>query len=141
MSDGKQFFDTNILVYTFDLEAPEKARRAEDLIYRALASGTGMISYQVAQEFVAVARRRFQTTLSFEEIERYWERTLRPLLMVHSSPALFGWALNLWRTHQLSWYDSLIVAAAMQGGCKILYSEDLQDGRRFGDLLIENPFL
>jgi predicted nucleic acid-binding protein len=40
----------------------------------------------------------------------------------------------------LSWYDALIVAAAMEGGCSLLYSEDLQSGRRFGDLRIENPF-
>jgi predicted nucleic acid-binding protein len=43
--------------------------------------------------------------------------------------------------NQLSWYDSLIVAAAIQGGCKILYSEDMQHGRRFGELVVENPFL
>jgi predicted nucleic acid-binding protein len=50
-------------------------------------------------------------------------------------------ALRLQGANQLAWYDSLIVAAAMQGGCKILYSEDLQHGRRFGDLVVENPFL
>jgi predicted nucleic acid-binding protein len=44
-------------------------------------------------------------------------------------------------SNQLGWYDALIVAAAIQGGCEILYSEDLQHGRRFGDLIIQNPFL
>ena len=120
MSDAKHFLDTNILVYSFDLQAPEKAKRAEDLIYRALASGMGIISYQVAQEFIAVARSRFRTPLTFDQIEHYWERTLRPLLMVHSSPALFVWAIDICRMHQLSWYDSLIIAAAQQGGCKTL---------------------
>jgi predicted nucleic acid-binding protein len=60
---------------------------------------------------------------------------------VHSSPGLFIRALDLARRDQLSWYDSLIVAAAIQGECEILYSEDLQHGRRFGDLVIQNPFL
>jgi predicted nucleic acid-binding protein len=141
MNAARHFLDTNIFVYTFDLEAPEKAKRAEDLIAEALASGAGMISYQVAQEFVAAARRPFQTPMSFDQIERYWHTTLRPLLVVHSSPGLFIRALDLARRDQLSWYDSLIVAAAIQGGCKILYSEDLQHGRRFGDLVVQNPFL
>jgi predicted nucleic acid-binding protein len=141
MSAARHFLDTNIFVYTFDLEAPEKATRAENLIAEALASGAGMISYQVAQEFVAVARKPFRTPMSFEQIERYWLTTLRPLLLVHSSPGMFIRALDLARRDQLSWYDSLIVAAAIQGECEILYSEDLQHGRRFGDLVIQNPFL
>jgi predicted nucleic acid-binding protein len=141
MSADSYFFDTNILVYTFDRTAPDKAGRADNLVYEALASGRGMISYQVVQEFIAVVRKPFRTAMTFEEIEKYWETTLRPLLHIHSSPALFLQAMDVCRTYQLSWYDSLIVAAAMQGRCQILYSEDLQDGRRFGDLVIRNPFL
>jgi predicted nucleic acid-binding protein len=140
MNADRHFFDTNVLIYTFDADSPEKATRAEDLIHAALASGLGMISYQVAQEFVAVARGRFRTPMTFEEIDVYWESTLRPLLTVHSSPSLFLSALDLCRTGQLSWYDSLIVAAAQQGRCQILYSEDFQHGRRFGDLRVEDPF-
>ena len=141
MSAARHFLDTNIFVYTFDLETPNKAKRAEDLIADALATGAGVISYQVAQEFVAVARRPFRNPMTFEQIERYWLTTLRPLLLVHSSPGLFIRALDLARRDQLSWYDSLIVAAAIQGECEVLYSEDLQHGRRFGDLVIQNPFL
>lgn len=140
MSADKHFFDTNILIYAFDWTAPEKAKKADELIYAALASGKGIISYQVAQEFIAVVRKPFRTPMTFEEIEKYWEKTLRPLLQVHSSPALFLRAIEICRTNQISWYDALIVAAAIEGRCKILYSEDLQDGRRFGDLVIENPF-
>jgi predicted nucleic acid-binding protein len=141
MSAARHFLDTNIFVYTFDLEAPDKARRADGLVSEALATGAGIISYQVAQEFVALARKPFQTPMNFEQIERYWHTTLRPLLAVHSSPGLFIRALDLARRDQLSWYDSLIVAAAIQGGCQVLYSEDMQHGRRFGDLVIQNPFL
>lgn len=140
MSAARYFLDTNIFVYTFDLQSPEYAKRAENLIAGALGSGMGMISYQVAQEFVSVGRNRFQVPLSFEQIEKYWHTTLHPLLAVHSSPTLFTRALDLARRDKLSWYDSLIVAAAIQGGCQILYTEDLQHGRRFGDLVVENPF-
>lgn len=141
MNAARHFLDTNILVYTFDLTSPQKASRAEDLVHNALASGNGIISYQVAQEFIAVARRLFSAAMSFDELEKYWERTLRPLLVVHSSPALFVRAIDVCRVSRLSWYDSLIVAAALQGNCKVLYSEDLQPGRRFADLVVENPFL
>ena len=141
MSAAKHFLDTNIFVYTFDLQDSKKAKRSENLIAEALRTGLGMISYQVAQEFVAVARKPFQTPMSFQQIERYWHITLRPLLAVHSSPGLFIRALDFARRDQLCWYDSLIVAAAIQGGCEVLYSEDLQHGRRFGDLVVENPFL
>lgn len=141
MSADRHFFDTNILIYTFDLTAPDKSRRAEDLVYAALATGRGMISHQVVQEFVAVARKPFRVPLTFEQIEKYWQKTLRPLLQIHSSPALFERGIEICRASQLSWYDAIIVAAAIQGRCKILYSEDLQHGRRFGDLVVENPFL
>jgi len=141
MSAARYFLDTNIFVYTFDLQAPHKAKRAENLIAGALGSGMGMISYQVAQEFVSVARKPFQNPMSFEEIERYWLTTLRPLLAVHSSPALFIRAMDLARRDQLAWYDSLIVAAAIHADCKVLYSEDMQHGRRFGDLVVQDPFL
>jgi predicted nucleic acid-binding protein len=63
------------------------------------------------------------------------------MMAISSSPALVIEALRLQGANQLSWYDSLIVAAAIQGRCEILYSEDLQHGRRFGDLVVENPFL
>lgn len=141
MSAARYFLDTNIFIYTFDLQSPQKAKRAENLIADAFGSGMGMISYQVAQEFVAVARKSFQNPMSFEQIERYWVTTLRPLLAVHSSPGLFTRALDLARRDQLSWYDSLIVAAALHVECEILYSEDMQHGRRFGGLVIQNPFL
>lgn len=141
MNAAKHFLDTNILVYTFDIDSPTKSRRAQDVVHDALASGKGMISYHVAQEFIAVARKPFRIPMSFEQLQKYWEKTLRPLLLVHSSPALFVRAIDLCRANQLSWYDSLIVSAALQGECEVLYSEDHQHGRRFGDLVVENPFL
>ena len=61
--------------------------------------------------------------------------------MVHSSLALYIEALGLQNRFRISWYDSLIVAAAIEGGCNILYSEDLQHGMKFGDLQVKNPFL
>jgi predicted nucleic acid-binding protein len=136
----RSFLDTNLFVYCFDRSQEEKSVRAEDLIYQALASRQGVVSYQVAQEFVAVVRR-FRVPLHLQDIEEYWRTTLVPLLMVYFDSELFSRALNIANHDRLSWYDALIVSAALQGGCEVLYSEDLQHGRRFGNLLIQNPFL
>jgi predicted nucleic acid-binding protein len=62
-------------------------------------------------------------------------------MAVHSSQALYAEALRLSDRYSLSWYDALIVAAAIEGDSSLLYSEDLQHGQRFGDLQVENPFL
>jgi predicted nucleic acid-binding protein len=140
MSD-KFFLDTNIFVYSFDQSAPQKAARAEQLIRTALASQQGVISYQVVQEFLNVALKRFAQPMHAADATLYLGTVFRPMLRVHSSAALFAQALGLHGEHGLSWYDALIVAAALEAGCTRLYSEDLQHGRRFGGLRIENPFL
>lgn len=140
MSD-RYFLDTNVFVYSLDSDEPRKASIAEKLITRGAASGVGAISYQVVQEFSNVALTKFKADMSGAELERYFLKVLSPLMKIPPSDSLFLDALNLAGRHQLSWYDSLIVAAAIQGGCKVLYSGDLQHGRRFGDLIVENPFL
>lgn len=141
MSDVKYFLDTNILVYSLDPLEPRKAQIGEQLVTSGVTSGLGTISYQVVQEFLNVSLRLFKTTMTVAELERYFFRVLLPLMKVSSSAQLFLEALQVQTLSQLAWYDALIVAAALQGNCKILYSEDLQHGRRFGDLVIENPFL
>jgi predicted nucleic acid-binding protein len=65
---------------------------------------------------------------------------LQPLLAVHSSPALYSEALQMYSHYRLSWYDALIVTAAVEADCAVLYSEDFQDGQRFGKTRVKNPF-
>jgi predicted nucleic acid-binding protein len=134
------FLDTNIFVYSFDSDAPAKARRAEKLIRSGLETGNGIVSYQVVQEFLNVALQRFAEPMSGFAAEEYLNSVFRPLLAVHSSPALFISALQIYGRHQFSWHDSLIVAAAQEAECSVLYSEDMQHGQRIADLRIENPF-
>jgi predicted nucleic acid-binding protein len=139
MSD-RFFLDTNLFVYTFDVQAPAKARKAAQLIRRAADSGEGIISYQVVQEFFSVAFRRFAQPMSVAEAEQYLTTVLRPLLAIHSSPAIYFAALRIAEKHRISWFDSLIVAAASEGQCDKLYSEDFQHGLKIEGLRIENPF-
>jgi predicted nucleic acid-binding protein len=140
MSD-RFFLDTNIFVYSFDQSATAKARKAAQLIRKALTTQKGVISYQVVQEFFNVALRRFSQPMQAADAEQYLSTVFRPLLGVHSSPALYAEALHLQAQSGFSWYDSLIVSSAIQARCDLLFTEDLQHGQRFGTLQIENPFV
>ena len=140
MSD-RYFLDTNIFVYSLDPVDPRKAGIAEELVTRGVGSRLGVISYQVLQEFMNVSLRHFRATMTVTELELYFFKVLLPMMTVPSSSGLFLEGLRVQAATQIAWYDALSVAAALQGGCKILYSEDLQHGRHFGDLVIENPFL
>lgn len=140
MSD-RHFLDTNIFVYSLDPSDARKAQIAQRMVTHAATSGLGTISYQVAQEFLNVGLRSFRATMTVAELERFFLRILLPMMRVSSSAPLLLEGLQLQTTYQLSWYDSLIVAAALEDKCKILYTEDMQHGRRFGDLVIQNPFL
>ncbi len=138
---GRFFLDTSIFVYTFDSTAPAKAATAIELVKRAIKTKIGIVSYQVVQEFFNVALRRFETPMTGAEADQYLAATFRPLLAVHSSPALFSEGLRIGAKFQLSWYDSLIVAAAIEAQCDVLYSEDLQHGQRLESVTITNPFV
>jgi predicted nucleic acid-binding protein len=137
---GRFFLDTNIFAYTFDVQTPAKAKRAAHLIRRAVDTGEGIVSYQVVQEFFNVALRRFSQPMSVAEAEQYLITVFRPLLAVHSSAAIYVEALRLAGKYRFAWYDSLILAAALESQCKTLYSEDFQHGREIESVRIENPF-
>jgi predicted nucleic acid-binding protein len=137
---GRFFLDTNIFVYSFDARSPKKAAQATKLIRKGIETRGGIVSYQVVQEFFNVALRRFAKPMSSLDAEQYLSTTFRPLLAVHSSPALYGEALRIGARFQLAWYDSLIVASAIEGQCDVLYSEDFQDGQKIGSVTVSNPF-
>ena len=140
MSD-RFFLDTNIFVYSFDQIATVKAEKAAQLIRKALTTQKGVISYQVVQEFFNVALRRFSQPMKAVDAEQYLRMVFQPPLGVHSTPALYLEALDFHARSGLSWYDSLIVSAALQTRCDLLYTEDLQHGQWFGSLQVKNPFL
>ncbi len=135
------FLDTNIFVYSFDRGAPQKAKKAEELIRKAMTTKKGVVSYQVVQEFFNVAVKRFSHPMHLADAEQYLATVFRPLLAVHSSAALYAEALRLQSAAGLSWYDALIVSSAMQANCAELYTADLQSGQKFGALQVKNPFI
>jgi predicted nucleic acid-binding protein len=134
------FLDTNIFVYTFDQRSISKQQRATDLVESALAGHRGIISYQVVQEFLNIATRKFASSMPLDETRIYLERVLTPLCEVFSDARLFSQALSISSDMRISFYDALIVSSALVGGCRVLWTEDLQHGRRVADLEIRNPF-
>lgn len=140
MSD-RFFLDTNIFVYALDRSDARKLRVATQLIREALATRKGVVSYQVVQEFFNVALKRFAQSMSAAEAEQHLITVFRPLLVVHSSEALFAETFRLQPRYRLSWYDALIVQAARNAQCDVLYTEDLQHGQKFDNLRVVNPFL
>ena len=137
---GKFFLDTNIIVYSFDHQAPKKQQTARQLIEIALSSQMGVISSQVVQEFLNVAQQKFAKPMGIAEARRYLSDVLLPLCRHFSSISLYDRALLLREETSYSFYDSLIVAAAIETECKTLLSEDLQDGRIIQGVTILNPF-
>ena len=134
------FLDTNIFVYTFDRREPEKQAGARSLVEQALGTGEGVVSYQVVQEFLNVALRKFERPLSEGEALSYLRDVMDPLCSVFPSLSLYEAAVSLHERWRLGFYDSLIVAAALEAKCRVLYSEDLQDGQEIESLTIVNPF-
>ncbi len=138
---GRYFIDTNIFIYSFHENAPHEREISRRLIADALENSSGVISYQIVQEFLAAANRKFKKPLTFIDSQRYLSIVLEPMCEVHSSPELFHQALEIMDKWKYSFYDSLIIASAIQADCTILYSEDMQHGQEIMNLSIKNPFL
>ena len=122
---GRYFLDTDVLVYTFDSPRAKKRDRARDLVSRALRDRQGVISYQVVQEFVNVATRKFDRPLNPRDCARYLDSVLFPLCEVFPSGDFFREALVIPEQWKFSYYDAPSVAAAPAAGCERIYSEDL----------------
>ncbi|HTH46905.1 MAG TPA: PIN domain-containing protein [Candidatus Limnocylindria bacterium] len=134
------FLDTNVFVYTFDHSAPLKRKRAEQLVAEAMDGQAGVISSQVVQEFLNVATRKFSPAMKPAEARAYLDTVLIPLCEIFPSAALYQQTLQIQAETGFSFYDSLMVAAALEADCATLYSEDLQHDRRLHGLAIINPF-
>lgn len=127
------FLDTNILVYA--QQTGPKATIARDLI----AQG-GTISVQILNELTNVLRKK--DNRSWRDIELVIDdvdNALEPALPLTAATSRA--ALTLARDHGFAFYDALIVAAAIEAGCDVLYTEDMQHGRSVSGLNIVNPFL
>lgn len=133
----RSFLDTNILVYTDDHDAPDKQTVALDLFERARLDRFGVISTQVLQEyFVAVTRKLgVEAAIARRKVELFGHLDTVAI----GQTDILG-AIDLHRLHGIGFWDALIVRAAKQAACGVLYSEDLQDGWVVDGIRVKNPF-
>jgi predicted nucleic acid-binding protein len=126
------FFDSNILLYIASNDL-RKTQRAREL----LANG-GTISVQVLNEFAAVMSRKYRR--SMDEI-RAALSDIRLVCSVHvANVHMHEHGLDIAERYRFSIYDSMLLASALEAGCRTFYSEDLHHGQRVEGLTIRNPF-
>jgi predicted nucleic acid-binding protein len=132
-----EFVDTNILIYAFDRSAGEKHRVAAELVTRLWTERRGCISIQVMQEFYVSATRKLrmpeeQATLQVRRL-RLW-RVHRP-----SVDDILA-AIELNRSHSVSFWNGMILRSAQASRCSVIWTEDLSNGQQWGEMQVRNPF-
>jgi predicted nucleic acid-binding protein len=131
--NARPFLDTNVLVYAF------AANDARGAVAEALVAAGGIVSVQVLNEFVNVSRKKLRR--SWADVQAALDALgtlLDPPLPLTAE--LHRRAVALARRHAFAFYDSLIIAAASQAKCRVLYTEDMQDGRTIAGVTVRNPF-
>ena len=134
------FIDTNVFIYQLEALDERKAAIADEIIRDGIASGNACISFQVIQETLNTVIRKAEVPLDRESAGSYLENVLAPLFRVPATIDLYERALDIQARYRYSFYDSLIIGAALIGGCSRIYTEDLQHGQRIEGLTIHNPF-
>ena len=134
----RQFFDTNVLVCSCDPLDLRKRDVANGLIEEAIAAQEFVVSTQVLAEFYVVSqRRRLLGPSQALELVRFWSGHDA---VTHTAELLVR-GITLHQAHSIAMWDALLVEVALDARCAVLLTEDLQHGRRFGELEIVNPFL
>jgi predicted nucleic acid-binding protein len=134
---ARSFFDTNILLYADDESAPVKQRRSRDLVAEHRRDGTGVISLQVLQEYFVNVTRKLHVD---PRIARRKVELLAEFDVVAPEVADILAAIDLHRLHGFSFWDALVLRSAQQSGCRVLLSEDFQEGRQIDGIQVVNPF-
>jgi predicted nucleic acid-binding protein len=137
----KTFIDTNIFVYAQDQSDEAKTKVSQELITKLLLDKQGFISTQVIQEFCNVFLKKAEKPLQPNDITEVIDSLLVPMLAHTPDSSFYKRAINIYSKHSLSFYDSLIVQAAIDLKCELLYSEDMQNGARYNGVIVINPFM
>lgn len=132
----KVFIDSNVWIYLYDLRYPEKQKTAINLI-ESMPNEKIVISTQVLKEMFAVLIKKIGYSIEdWKHAIRYYEN----YLVVDTPLNLIQTGLNLMLTHSISFWDSLIVAAADSANCSRIITEDLNHGQEISGMEIFNPF-
>ncbi len=133
----RNFIDTNILIYADANDEPIKQDIAISIIRENLLNNTGVISTQVLQEYANVALTKLGLSI---EIVRERLKFYSNFEIINSSSNLLISAIEIYAMRKTSFYDALIIQSAINSGCDVLLSEDLQTGAVFEKTKVVNPF-
>ena len=134
--ENKIFLDTNVLIYAYSETEPDKRKTVLEILQR----GRIVISTQVINEFIWVMYRKYQ--VGKDKLQIIGNRFLNIFEVCLIGKNTIKSALNVFVKYKFSYWDSLIIASALESGCGILYTEDMQDGQVIeGRLRIVNPFV
>lgn len=139
MSGETVFLDTNTLVYANDTADPAKQSRARKVIHDAIVSGNGCISTQVLAEFWVTVTKKLKTPLP-SDLAREQLNLFSAFRIMPVEQATVLEALRIQERWHLSYWDSQIIAAALQANASVLYSEDLRDQGVIESITVKNPF-
>jgi predicted nucleic acid-binding protein len=140
MNDNKVFVDTNILIYAYDVSAGAKHTNAARILSDLWATGRGVVSTQVLQEFFVSVTRKIPKPINDHLAASLVRDLLRWELVVNDGEFILE-AASLISRYLFSFWDCLIIQAALKSSCDILLSEDLSDGQVIESTRIRNPFL
>jgi predicted nucleic acid-binding protein len=135
----KTFVDTNILLYAYDRDAGEKHQKARKAVGELWENNSGVLSAQVLEEFYVNVTRKIPKPLTKKRglklISHYlsWDT-----VSIHGR--MVAEAAQLEERAKISFWDALIVVSAQRSGARLLLTEDFQAGRKFGELVVKNPF-
>lgn len=135
----KYFIDTNILVYANDRSEREKQEKAKQILFAGIANEDIAVSTQVLSEFYVTVTKKIKTKLP-AGIAKKEILLLKAIEVVEIDFNLIIQAINICNENKLSYWDSLIIAAAHKAKCTVVYSEDLNPGQTFDTVTIVNPF-
>lgn len=134
----RSFFDTNVLVYADDKAVPAKQRIAIKLVSEHRRARTGVVSLQILQEYFVTVTKKLHVDLA---TARRKVELLAEFDVASPEVADILAAIDLHRLHGFSFWDGLVVRAAKQAGCRVIFTEDMQNAREIDGVRIVNPFL
>lgn len=137
---SREFVDANVLVYAFDASAGKKRATAERLLARLWEDGTGCLSVQVLQEFFVTVTAKVARPLKINEaVDRIRELSAWPVFAPTADDVVAAIALH--QQAKLSFWDAMVIHAAAESGCDVLWTEDLKDGQVLRSVRVRNPFV
>lgn len=137
---GRCFVDTNILVYAHDRSAGTKHTQARELTRTLWSSGLAVISTQVLQELYSSLRRKSKSPIPSTEAEMILRDYLEWNIVANTTQSVLD-AIALENRYQISFWDGLILQAALRANATVLYTEDLSHGQSYESVRVVNPFL